>query len=222
MKREAVSYAYATGKPKFSQAVNGVQTWYAYEATTEHGAIHKHTVTTKANGELVAAQSRKTETSTARLPEEVLPIGRAFLPEIVSSVPNMTNPEESAEACLLFTQDLVATKSGAGYSPVAASGASVARRIISLSRVVLMVSDKRSPPFSFQANSVMAANVAGVLSLPSPTSSASLSAREDATSFKSKRNHGSAFHIERAKRGACRFGLHQCRALVCVDKDVHT
>ena len=59
---EASAYAYAAGKPKFSQAVNGVQTWYAYEATTEHGAVHKHTVTTKANGELVAAQSRKTET----------------------------------------------------------------------------------------------------------------------------------------------------------------
>ena len=59
---EAAAYAYAVGKPKFSQAVNGVQTWYDYEATTEHGAIHKHTVTTKANGELVAAQSRKTET----------------------------------------------------------------------------------------------------------------------------------------------------------------
>ena len=58
---EAAAYAYAVGKPKFSQAVNGVQTWYAYEATTEHGAIHKHTVITKANGELVAAQSRKTE-----------------------------------------------------------------------------------------------------------------------------------------------------------------
>ena len=59
---EAVSYAYAAGKPKFSQAVNGVQTWHDYEATTEHDAAHKHTVTTKANGELVAAQSRKTET----------------------------------------------------------------------------------------------------------------------------------------------------------------
>ena len=58
---EAVSYAYAAGKPKFSQAVNGVQTWHDYEATTEHDAAHKHTVTTKANGELVAAQSRKTE-----------------------------------------------------------------------------------------------------------------------------------------------------------------
>ncbi|MBQ9096708.1 MAG: hypothetical protein IJY53_10265 [Akkermansia sp.] len=58
---EAAAYAYAAGKAKFSQAVNGVQTWHDYEATTEHGAIHKHTVTTKADGELVAAQSRKTE-----------------------------------------------------------------------------------------------------------------------------------------------------------------
>ena len=58
---EAAAYSYAIGKPKFSQAVNGVQTWHDYEATSEHDAIHKHTVTTKANGELVAAQSRKTE-----------------------------------------------------------------------------------------------------------------------------------------------------------------
>ena len=58
---ESAAYAYAAGKAKFSQAVNGVQTWHDYEATTEHGAIHKHTVTTKADGELVAAQSRKTE-----------------------------------------------------------------------------------------------------------------------------------------------------------------
>ena len=59
---KATAYSYAIGKPKFSQAVNGVQTWHDYEATTEHGATHKHSVTTKANGELVAAQSRKTET----------------------------------------------------------------------------------------------------------------------------------------------------------------
>ena len=59
---EAAAYAYAAGKPKFSHAVNGVQTWHDYEATSEHNAAHKHTVTTKANGELVAAQSRKTET----------------------------------------------------------------------------------------------------------------------------------------------------------------
>ena len=58
---ESASYAYAAGKAKFSQVVNGVQTWHDYEATTEHGAIHKHTVTTKADGVPVAAQSRKTE-----------------------------------------------------------------------------------------------------------------------------------------------------------------
>ncbi|MBQ3548762.1 MAG: RHS repeat protein, partial [Oscillospiraceae bacterium] len=55
------TYAFASGKPKFSQAVDGVQTWHEYEATTEHGAIHKHTSITKANGEPVAAQSRKSE-----------------------------------------------------------------------------------------------------------------------------------------------------------------
>ncbi len=54
-------YAYAAGKPKFSQDITGVQTVHEYEATTEHGAIHKHTTTTKVNGELVAAQSRKSE-----------------------------------------------------------------------------------------------------------------------------------------------------------------
>ncbi len=58
---ESAAYAYAAGKAKFSQSVNGVQTWHDYEATTEHGATHKHTVTTKAEGELVAAQSRKNE-----------------------------------------------------------------------------------------------------------------------------------------------------------------
>ncbi len=55
------AYAYAAGKPKFSQGIDGVQTWHEYEATTEHGAIHKHTTITKVNGELVAAQSRKSE-----------------------------------------------------------------------------------------------------------------------------------------------------------------
>ncbi len=55
------AYAYAAGKAKFSQDVTGVQTWHEYEASTEHGAIHKHTSITKANGELVAAQSRKSE-----------------------------------------------------------------------------------------------------------------------------------------------------------------
>ncbi|MDO5465199.1 MAG: sugar-binding protein, partial [Akkermansia sp.] len=57
----AAEYAYAVGKPKFRQAVDGVQTVHEYEATTLHNAIHKHSVITKANGELVAAQSRKSE-----------------------------------------------------------------------------------------------------------------------------------------------------------------
>ena len=55
------AYAYAAGKPKFSQNITGVQTVHEYEATTEHDAIHKHTSITKASGELVAAQSRKSE-----------------------------------------------------------------------------------------------------------------------------------------------------------------
>ena len=58
---EAPEYSYVAGKPKFSQAVNGVQTVHEYEATTLHDAIHKHSVISKANGELVIAQSRKTE-----------------------------------------------------------------------------------------------------------------------------------------------------------------
>ena len=58
---ESPAYAYAAGKPKFSQEVDGVQTWHDYEATTEHSAVHKHTTTTMAAGALVAAQSRKTE-----------------------------------------------------------------------------------------------------------------------------------------------------------------
>ncbi len=55
------AYAYAAGKPKFSQDIAGVQTVHEYEATSEHGAIHKHTTVTKVNGELVAGQSRKSE-----------------------------------------------------------------------------------------------------------------------------------------------------------------
>ena len=57
----APAYAYAAGKPKFSQDITGVQTIHEYAATTEHGAIHKHTTITMANDELVAAQSRKSE-----------------------------------------------------------------------------------------------------------------------------------------------------------------
>ena len=58
---EQPAYAYAAGKPKFSQDISGVQTYHEYEATTLHNAVHKHTSVTKANGALVAAQSRMTE-----------------------------------------------------------------------------------------------------------------------------------------------------------------
>ena len=55
------TYPYAAGKIKYSQGINGVQTFHEYEACTEYGAMHKHTSITKANDELVAAQSRKIE-----------------------------------------------------------------------------------------------------------------------------------------------------------------
>ena len=58
---EQPDYTYAAGKPKFSQDIDGVQTYHEYAATTEHGAMHRHIAITKANGSLVAAQSRKTE-----------------------------------------------------------------------------------------------------------------------------------------------------------------
>ena len=58
---EQPAYAYAAGKSKFSQDVNGVQAFHEYESTTLHNAVHKHTSVTKANGALVSAQSRKTE-----------------------------------------------------------------------------------------------------------------------------------------------------------------
>lgn len=55
------AYAYAAGKAKFSQGIDGVQIVHEYEPTTEHGAIHKHTTITKVNGALVTAQSHKSE-----------------------------------------------------------------------------------------------------------------------------------------------------------------
>ncbi len=58
---EQPAYAYAAGKPKFSQDISGVQTYHEYAASTEHGARHKHISITKANGALEAAQSRMTE-----------------------------------------------------------------------------------------------------------------------------------------------------------------
>ena len=58
---EAPAYAYAAGKPKFSQDAAGVQTVHEYAATTAHGAVHLHTTTTQAAGSPVAGQSRRTE-----------------------------------------------------------------------------------------------------------------------------------------------------------------
>ncbi|MFR0849006.1 RHS repeat domain-containing protein [Akkermansia sp.] len=43
-----------------SQGINGVQTVYTYEATTDHGALHKVTSTVQANGSIVPGQSTRT------------------------------------------------------------------------------------------------------------------------------------------------------------------
>ena len=43
-----------------SQGINGVQTVYTYEASSEYGAIHKVTTTVQANGSIVPGQSTRT------------------------------------------------------------------------------------------------------------------------------------------------------------------
>ena len=58
---ESAAYSYAAGKTKFEQDVNGMQTRHEYGATSEYGAVHKHTVITEAAGESVAAHSRMKE-----------------------------------------------------------------------------------------------------------------------------------------------------------------
>ncbi|MBT8796456.1 hypothetical protein HHJ01_13195, partial [Akkermansia muciniphila] len=50
---EAAQYPYARGRQKMSQGINGVQTIYTYEASSEYGAIHKVTTTVQANGSIV-------------------------------------------------------------------------------------------------------------------------------------------------------------------------
>lgn len=50
---------YAQGRVKMEQAVNGVQTHYTYEATSEHGALYKQTVETRVVGEPVSGQSTR-------------------------------------------------------------------------------------------------------------------------------------------------------------------
>ncbi|KAA3227287.1 RHS repeat protein, partial [Akkermansia sp. BIOML-A35] len=57
---EAAQYPYARGRQKMSQGINGVQTIYTYEATTDHGALHKETSTVQANGSIVPGQSTRT------------------------------------------------------------------------------------------------------------------------------------------------------------------
>ncbi|KAB5089930.1 RHS repeat protein, partial [Bacteroides thetaiotaomicron] len=57
---EAAQYPYARGRQKMSQGINGVQTVYTYEATTDHGATHKVTSTVQANGSIVPGQSTRT------------------------------------------------------------------------------------------------------------------------------------------------------------------
>ena len=56
---EGAEYPYARGKQKMSQGIDGVQTVYAYEATTECGALHKVTATVQANGSIIPDQSTR-------------------------------------------------------------------------------------------------------------------------------------------------------------------
>ncbi|MFR4314489.1 RHS repeat-associated core domain-containing protein [Akkermansia sp.] len=56
---EAAEYAYARGRQKMSQGIDGVQTVYTYEAATEYGALHKVTATVQAHGTIVPAQSTR-------------------------------------------------------------------------------------------------------------------------------------------------------------------
>ena len=57
---EAAQYPYARGRQKMSQGIDGVQTVYTYEATTDHGGVHKVTETVQANGSIVPGQSTRT------------------------------------------------------------------------------------------------------------------------------------------------------------------
>ncbi|MCB5931772.1 hypothetical protein LJB63_20770, partial [[Eubacterium] rectale] len=45
--------AFAAGRLKMEQAVNGVQTHYTYAPTTDHGALYSVTAETRINGEPV-------------------------------------------------------------------------------------------------------------------------------------------------------------------------
>ena len=47
------------GRLRMRQGVDGVQTWYSYEACSDFGAVYKVTAETRANGEAVPAHSRR-------------------------------------------------------------------------------------------------------------------------------------------------------------------
>lgn len=51
--------AYAAGRLKMEQAVNGVQTHYTYAPATDHGALYSVTAETRINGEPVPGQSTR-------------------------------------------------------------------------------------------------------------------------------------------------------------------
>ena len=51
--------AYAAGRLKMEQAVNGVQTHYTYAPATDHGALYSITAETRINGEPVPGQSTR-------------------------------------------------------------------------------------------------------------------------------------------------------------------
>ncbi len=50
------------GRLRMRQGVDGVQTWYSYEACSDFGAVYKVTAETRANGEAVSAHSRRNVT----------------------------------------------------------------------------------------------------------------------------------------------------------------
>ena len=56
---EAAQYPYARGRQRMNQGIDGVQTVYIYEATTEHDALHKVTTTVQTNGSIVSDQSTR-------------------------------------------------------------------------------------------------------------------------------------------------------------------
>ena len=53
---------HARGRTRMTQAVDGVQTWYDYTATTRHGALYTETVETRVNSEPVPGHSARTIT----------------------------------------------------------------------------------------------------------------------------------------------------------------